>query len=148
MKKIFNLDGHFKCKSLDEDSGIIQIEGYASTSDVDRVGDVITPDAWTVSNGLNSYKSNPIILFNHDHGKPIGRATSMEVDNRGLKITAEIFQKAAGELYDIIKAGVLTTFSVGFKIKDAEWRDETNGFLITDAELFETSVVSLSLIHI
>ena len=29
------------------------------------------------SNGLENYKTNPIVLFNHDYNKPIGRATSI-----------------------------------------------------------------------
>jgi len=140
MKKIFTLGGNFTQKTIDGD--VLKIEGYASTKEVDRDGDVILPNAWTLSGGLDNFQKNPIILFNHRRDDPIGRATSLGVDTKGLKITAEI-SKSAGKVFDIIKAGVLSTFSVGFRIKDAEFREESLGFLITDAELFEISVVSV-----
>ena len=44
-----------------QDDGSLKIVGYASTSDVDRAGDIIIPSAWTT--GLDNFKRNPIILF-------------------------------------------------------------------------------------
>jgi len=81
-------------------------------------------------------------LFNHDYNKPIGRATSMEVNNDGLELGAKI-SKSAGEIKDLIKDGVLGAFSVGFRVKDAVYNEETDGLEIKDAELFEVSVVSV-----
>lgn len=124
------------------DDGVLKIAGYASTSDTDRVGDVIVPDAWTRNGGLNNFKKNPIILFNHNYQSPIGKATELEVDERGLKITCEI-SPSAGPSYGLIKDGVLTTFSVGFMIKDADYNSTTDGYIIRDAELLEVSVVSV-----
>ena len=43
----------------------------------------------------------------------------------------------------LIKDGVLGAFSVGFRVKDAEYNEETDGLEIKDAELFEVSVVSV-----
>ena len=60
----------------------------------------------------------------------------------GLNITARI-SKSASEIKDLIKDGVLGAFSVGFKVKDAEYMTETDGYKIKDAELFEVSVVSV-----
>ena len=76
---------------------------------MDRTGDVINHDAWTKSQGLDNFKQNPIILFNHDYNRPIGRATSMEVGEEGLEIGAKI-SKSAGEIKDLIKDGVLGAF--------------------------------------
>ena len=47
------------------------------------------------------------------------------------------------ECADLIKDGVLGAFSVGFKVKDADYLEETDGLMIKDAELFEVSVVSV-----
>lgn len=123
------------------DNGQLKIAGYASTADTDRVGDVIVPDAWT-KGGLENFKKNPIILFNHNYSKPIGKAVEIEVDAHGLKITCEI-SESAGDAYGLIKDGVLTTFSVGFMIKDADYNQVTDGYIIKDAELLEVSVVSV-----
>jgi len=128
-------------KMVDGD-GELFIEGMASTNAVDRMGDVISKDAWEKSGGLDNFKSNPIILFNHDADQPIGIATEIEVTDTGLRIKARI-SKAAGKVYELIKDGVLGAFSVSFLIKDADFIEETYGLLIKDAELLENSVVSI-----
>jgi HK97 family phage prohead protease len=140
-EKIFHWTNTFKTLGEDENGGV-NIRGLASTNSIDRVGDVINHDAWTKSGGLNNFEKNPIILFNHNYDKPIGRATSMEVNKSGLELGARI-SKSAGEIKDLIKDGVLGAFSVGFRVKDAEYNEETDGLEIKDAELFEVSVVSV-----
>jgi len=140
-EKIFHWTNTFKTLGEDDDGGV-NIRGLASTNSIDRVGDVINHDAWTKSGGLNNFEKNPIILFNHNYDKPIGRATSMEVNKSGLELGARI-SKSAGEIKDLIKDGVLGAFSVGFRVKDAEYNEETDGLEIKDAELFEVSVVSV-----
>lgn len=130
-----------KIKSVSEDSSTITIRGMASTTDRDRVGDVIESEAWT-KGGTDNYLRNPIILFNHDHNRPIGRGTALRVTDKGLEITAKI-SKADPYIAKLIADGVLTTFSVGFKVKDADYIRDTGGLLIKDAELYEVSVVSI-----
>ncbi len=140
-EKIFHWSSTFKTLSEDDD-GSVNIKGYASTNSSDRAGDVIDHDAWTKNGGLENFKGNPIILFNHDYNRPIGRATSLEVNDKGLELGARI-SKSAGEVKDLIKDGVLGAFSVGFRVKDADYLKETDGYQIKDAELFEVSVVSV-----
>ena len=140
MQKIFNLTSTFK--SVEEaDDGSVNIKGYASTNDTDRAGDVIDKEAWE-KGGLENYTNNPVILFNHDYNRPIGRATGLETDDRGLKLTANI-SKSAGDVTNLVKEGILRAFSVGFRVKDADYIEETDGLKISDAELFEVSVVSV-----
>jgi len=138
--KIFHWTNTFKTLGETEDGGI-DIKGSASTNALDRAGDIIEPDAWT-KGGLENYKTNPILLFNHNYDKPIGRATGLEVSDSGLEISAKI-SKAAGDVKDLVKDGVLGAFSVGFRVKDADYMSETDGYKIKDAELFEVSVVSV-----
>ena len=139
--KIFHWASTFKTLGEDDD-GSVNIKGYASTNASDRAGDSIDHDAWTKNGGLENFKGNPIILFNHDYNRPIGRATSLEVNDKGLELGARI-SKSAGEVKDLIKDGVLGAFSVGFRVKDADYLKETDGYQIKDAELFEVSVVSV-----
>ena len=141
MEKIFHWTNTFKTLGEDDDGGV-NIRGLASTNSIDRVGDTISHDAWTKSGGLDNFKNNPIILFNHNYDKPIGKATTMDINYNGLEIGARI-SKSAGEIKDLIKDGVLGAYSVGFRVKDAEYKEETDGFEIKDAELFEVSVVSV-----
>ena len=142
MKKVFNLISTFKAvKVEDSNSGdSITIRGLASTNSVDRAGDVILQTAWL--KGLENYKKNPIILFNHNYDQPIGRAADIRVTDKGLELVAKI-SAAADDVYQLVKEGILCTFSVGFMIKDAEYNEATDGFIIKDAELYEVSVVSV-----
>ena len=138
--KIYHWTSTFKSLGESED-GSVDIKGSASTNGLDRAGDIIEADAWT-KGGLENFKNNPIILFNHNYDKPIGRAKDLKVTENGLEISAKI-SKAAGDVTQLIKDGVLGAFSVGFKVKDADYMTETDGYKIKDAELFEVSVVSV-----
>ena len=142
--KIFNITSTFKSYTTEEedDDDSIKIRGYASTNDTDRAGDIVESSAWQKSGGLDNYKNNPILLFNHNYDKPIGKATSLAVTPRGLEIEGKI-SKSAGHIAEMVKEGILSAFSVGFRVKDADWIDETEGYRIKDAELFEVSVVSV-----
>ena len=140
MQKIFNLTSTFKFVE-EADDGSVNIKGYASTNDTDRAGDVIEKEAWE-KGGLENYTNNPVILFNHDYNRPIGRATGLETDDRGLRIAANI-SKSAGDVTNLVKEGILRALSVGFRVKDADYIEETDGLKISDAELFEVSVVSV-----
>lgn len=129
-----------KAEPLPAEPDVIEISGYASTVDVDRHGDVIPTSVW--EKGLENYIKNPVILAFHDHTQPVGRMTEHKVDAKGLWIKARI-SKAAEKVYQLIKDEVLTAFSVGFRIKDAEYNSAAEVFLVKDLELHEISVVSV-----
>ena len=138
MNKIFHIGSTFKAY---EDGDDLHITGMASTNGTDRVGDIIESEAWT-KGGLQNYLNNPVILFNHDYNQPIGRAVSLGTNDNGLQLKAKI-AKSAGHVGELIKEGVLGAFSVGFRVKDAEYMTETDGYKIKDAELLEVSVVTV-----
>ena len=138
MNKIFHIGSTFK--AFEEDDSL-HITGMASTNGTDRVGDVIETEAWT-KGGLDNYLNNPVILFNHDYNQPIGRAVQLGTNDNGLQLKAKI-AKSAGHVGELIKEGVLGAFSVGFRVKDADYMVETDGYKIKDAELLEVSVVTV-----
>jgi len=123
----------------DEEIDSIYIEGYASTNDVDRAGDVVPVSVWEA--GMKNYLNNPIILAQHDHDDPIGRMVSHKLDAKGLWIKARI--SAAAEVFTLIKDEVLTAFSIGFRVLDAEYNAAAELFVIKELELIEISVVSV-----
>lgn len=125
-----------------EEDNSLQITGHASTNDEDRTGDIIVSDAWKKSGALDSYLKNPVVLAYHDPARPIGKTIAHEVDEQGLKITAKI-SKAAGDIIELIKEGILSAFSVGFMIKDADFDNKSGIFIIKELELLEVSVVSI-----
>ena len=140
MNKIFNLTSTFK--THEQDDGSVMIRGMASTADFDRAGDSISAEAWQ-KGGLKNFEKNPIILFNHDYDKPIGRATGLKSGPDGLELECKISKSAPANVAELVKDGVLGAFSVGFRVKDADYIKETDGLMIKDAELFEVSVVSV-----
>lgn len=117
----------------------IYIEGYASTIDIDRAGDVVPASVW--EKGITNYLKNPIILAQHDHDDPIGRMVEHRLDSKGLWIKARI--SAAAEVFSLIKDEVLTAFSIGFRILDAEYNSAAEVFVVKELELIEISVVSV-----
>lgn len=139
-KKVLNLAASFDVTKADEDDSLV-IEGYANTTDKDRAGDVVLQEAWN-KGGMDNYLQNPIILGFHKHDNPIGKMDAHTVNSKGLFISATI-SKAAGKVYDLIKDGILRTFSIGFRVLDADYNSDTDIFVIKDLELLEVSVVSI-----
>jgi HK97 family phage prohead protease len=141
-KKTFELISSIELieKAAGEDESLT-IRGYANTTTKDRTNDVVLEEAWT-QGGIDNYKKNPILLAFHDHTRPIGTATKISVDKGGIEIVGKI-SKAAGDVYELVKEGILKAFSVGFVVKDADYDTKTNVFVIKDLELLEISVVSV-----
>ncbi|NBS80176.1 hypothetical protein EBS57_10390, partial [bacterium] len=65
-----------------------------------------------------------------------------KVTDKGLWIKAQI-PSEIGDVYKLIKKGILSAFSVGFRVRDAEYDHSNESFLIKDLELHEISVVSI-----
>lgn len=139
--KILYLDTVFT-KELSEDDEIqsVMIEGYASTNDIDRAGDVVSIKVW--EKGLENYLKNPIILAYHDHSQPCGRMVEHRADSKGLWIKARI-SSAAEDVFKLVKDSIITAFSIGFMIKDAEYNQDAEIFMIKEIELHEISVVPI-----
>lgn len=139
--KVLYLDTAFAKALTEDDDGEIKsitVEGYASTNDIDRSGDVVSAAVW--EKGLENYLKNPIILAYHDYHKPVGRMLEHKADKKGLWIKARI-SSAAEDVYKLVKDGVMTAFSIGFRILDAEYNQAAEVFLIKEIELHEISVV-------
>ena len=143
MQKTFYIDTDDIAVKGVSDNKSLKIAGYANTADKDRTGDIVLPDAW--SKGVDNFRRNPILLYQHDHGKPIGRVSNITVDKKGIFVEATVSDAAEKQhgVKTLIKDGILKSFSVGFRIKDADYDKRTDTFLIKDVELLEISVVSV-----
>lgn len=128
-------------KTVGAEDEEIYISGYASTTAVDRAGDTIPTSVW--EEGIRNFLKNPVVLAFHDHTKPVGRVIDSRVDkDKGLWVKARI-SKAAGEVYNLIKDGVITAFSVSIRVLDAEYNALADIFVIKKVELLELSTVSV-----
>jgi HK97 family phage prohead protease/HK97 family phage major capsid protein len=142
--KVLHLNSTFiKSETLPTKDGMIDsitIEGYASTNDMDRQGDVVPTNVWEA--GMENYLKNPVILAYHDHSEPVGRMIEHRIDGKGLWIKARI-SAAADDVFNLVKDGILTAFSIGFRIVDAEYNSAAEVFVVKELELHEISVVSV-----
>jgi HK97 family phage prohead protease/HK97 family phage major capsid protein len=140
-KKFFITTDDITVKGITDKA--FKIAGYANTSDKDRSGDIVLPDAW--AKGIENFRRNPILLYQHDHGKPIGKVNSVTVDKKGIFVEANVSEAAERQhgVKTLISDGVLKSFSVGFRVKDADYDKRSDTFLIKEVELLEISVVSV-----
>lgn len=141
MKKIdVTTFGEFRIKGAKKKNSDVIIEGMANRFVTDRLKEVVPPKNLR----LDNYKKTPIILFNHDHEKPIGRALDIRPTEDGIYIKAKISKSKDPEISrirDLIEEEILNSFSIGFNVFDEEEQDGKT--VILDGELFETSVVAV-----
>ena len=143
MNKTIYLNSAFETKSVKKGSKALKIAGYANTTSKDRAGDVVTAQAW--AKGVENFRKNPVMLFQHKHDCPIGRIEKITVDKKGIFVegaVSEAAEKTHG-VQTLIRDGALKSFSVGFRVKDGKYNREDDSMMITDVELLEISVVSV-----
>lgn len=123
----------------------VGFEGWASTSQLDRQGDVVLPSAFAAS--LPAFLANGPIFWNHAEvhdplAKPIGRAIGAEIKSGGLYIKARWASHAeAQEVRSLVTDGIVSTMSIGFNPIHSEVRGGVN--VIDQLELMEVSVVAI-----
>ena len=140
--KKFYLDSTFETKAS-KTSKSIKIAGYANTVMKDRSGDVVTAEAW--AKGVENFRRNPIMLYQHKHDCPIGKFDKITIDKKGIYVEGTVSEAAERThgLHTLIKDGALKSFSVGFRVKDGKYNRTTDSTTITDVELLEISIVSV-----
>ncbi|RYE84440.1 MAG: hypothetical protein EOP19_11580, partial [Hyphomicrobiales bacterium] len=113
-----------------------------SDGSLDRHGTRINPKGWVLANFLR----NPIALFGHSGGFPIGRWENVRVD--GEKVIGRLVLAAEGtsaridELRKLVDQKILRAVSVGFSV--LEWgQPGKSTFDIEKQELHEVSLVSV-----
>lgn len=122
-------------------------EGWASTSSLDRQGDVVEPSAFARS--LPAFLANGLIYWQHAHAfdplaKPIGKATDARIADSGLYLKARWASTPdAQEVRGLVVDGIVNSLSVGFNPVQMH-RDSALGFnVITDLDLLEVSICAM-----
>lgn len=120
-------------------------EGWASTSQLDRQGDIVLPSAFAAS--LPAFKANGPIFWNHAEvhdplAMPIGRTTDAEIRDGGLYIKARWANTTqAQEVRQLVTDGIVSTMSIGFNPISSVVKGGVN--YIDQLELMEVSVVAI-----
>jgi HK97 family phage prohead protease len=131
----------FEIKALDDDARTL--EGWATTPEVDRMGDIVLPKG-------AEYELPIPFLLDHDHSQVVGEVERVEVTDKGIKFWATI-KKIAEEgdakalcdkAWSYIKHGLRKAVSIGFR--PLEFDVLPNGGLkFTSWEWYELSAVGI-----
>lgn len=89
--------------------GGVEIEGYASTPDLDRYKDIVEPAAF--SNALTMFMKNPTLLRSHDPDRPAGHVVETRVTDKGLWIRALVTEEETKQ--DVLE-NRFRAFSIGY----------------------------------
>lgn len=131
----------FEIKSLDEDARTI--EGWATTPDVDRMGDIVMPKG-------AEYELPIPFLLDHDHSQVVGEVERVEVTDKGIKFWASIKKIAedgeakalCDKAWSYIKNGLRKAVSIGFRPLDFDVLP-SGGLKFTSWEWYELSAVGI-----
>ncbi len=129
-------------KAVDDEARIIK--GTATSPAVDRVGDVIEPLGVKFQNPL-------VLLWQHDHDKPIGTVIFDKPTAKGVTFTATIakieepgtLKDRVDEAWQSVKAQIVRAVSIGFRSLESEQITGTWGVRYIQTEVFELSLVSV-----
>lgn len=131
----------FETKSV-SDNG--QIEGYASVfGNVDSYGDVVVKGAFSDFLANNSEKKIPI-LWQHDTREPVGVASQLKEDDKGLYMMSELALKVrrGQEAHELAKMGAITGFSIGYTVEEEKFSKTEGINYLTRLKLWEVSIVT------
>lgn len=132
-------------KAITEKNGDMIFEGWATTPEVDRVGDSIDP--------MGAEFRNPIkLLHQHDHERPIGLVTFEKPTPKGIRFVAKIPDiKEPGPLKDRVdivkgelKYKLLDYVSIGFRATEQPVRNKHGGVNFPKIEIYELSLVTVA----
>jgi len=137
------LQKFFRSKASSINEAKYQATFVISDESVDRQGEVIKQDGWDLEN----FKKNPVVLFGHDSWKlPIGKAIKIYAEGDKtyavIEFAVEIYDKAK-TIWEMVKAGILNTVSVGFMNNEYLDGDDYENVQLTKNELLEISIVPI-----
>lgn len=129
-------------KAVSDDERII--EGIASTPSPDRAGDVVEP--------MGAKFSLPMpLLWQHNHGEPVGFVEYAEPTAKGIKFRARIVKvDEPGELKNLVdrawqsvKSQLVRGVSIGFKALKYKMLDDGSGIRFSEWSWLELSLVTI-----
>lgn len=102
------------------------LKQYITTKDEDRDGDIVVPQGAK----LDNYRSNPVVLWQHNRSlPPIAKSLYEVVDDKGVVSKAKFADTPlANDIYTLAKGGFINKVSIGFK--GIKIREENTGEMI------------------
>jgi HK97 family phage prohead protease len=123
------------------------IEGFFTTTDLDRGGDVSLTSAFEKT--ITEYMKNPILTYMHSLDKVMGKVLEYSVvADKGIWIKAQVAKDVKWideEVWPLMDQGIIKGFSYGYSTKDEEkgLKEGKEVNYLKEVELFEIAVVTL-----
>lgn len=95
-------------------------EGLCSTSDLDRVGDIVEPTAFR-----DTKAADVRLLWQHRQTEPIGVIEDMQIQAKGVRIRAAIANTTQGrDVMTLLRLGAIRCTSIGYTVPQGGSRIE------------------------
>lgn len=142
QKSLILDSGPVVLKTIDTGNDVV-VSGYASTFDIDLVGDKLLPNAF--NKHLDTYKKVGRYWLNHSPNTVLGKVEEIYVDSTGLYIEKAVLAptKLNQEyVIPLLKSGAFAEHSIQFKSMSPVRKD---GILLHgEIYIFECSIVSIA----
>jgi len=119
---------------------------YITTPDRDRGGDIVNPFGMLDTD----FAKSPSVFYNHNYNLPVAKSLWRKATDGGVLAKTK-FSKTdfANDIYTLHKEGIINTWSIGFRIPDAEdavnYDKKTNTLFINRWELVEYSSAPIAM---
>lgn len=120
-----------------------KISGIATTPETDRMGDIVEP--------MGAQFKNPLpLLWQHQHGTPVGQATFGKPTKDGIPFEASLpiidepgpLKDSVDLAWQSVKAGLVRGVSIGFRAIEYAFMD-SGGIRFIETEVYELSLVTI-----
>lgn len=142
-KSLMNKTVSFETKSITEQGVVSGVLNHFGNKD--HAGDITVKGAFTKSlQRLKESGRELVVLWQHDHTKPIGVWKNLRETERGLEGEAHLNLDVtlAKEAYALAKQGAVTGFSIGYYVVDEHYNSLEKTNYLREVELIETSLVT------
>lgn len=134
----------FEVKAIDEEKR--EIEGWATTPEPDRMGDIVEPAG-------AEFKTPLPLLWQHNSRQPIGEVIEAKVSKQGIKVRVRLAQLSADapqvlkerieEAWHSVKAKLVKAFSIGFRSLEHSEIEGSWAYRFIRWEWLELSLVTI-----
>lgn len=130
-----------------KDDKVRRIALRCSSARPDRSGEIVEQSGIDLIN----YRRNPVVLWQHNHGSPIARATSVGVIGGYLECEVEFpppgVSALSDQIYGLVRADIVKGVSIGFQPMESQPLDKGNPVKgpqrYIRSELWEISIVAV-----
>lgn len=120
-------------------------EGYASTMDLDRGGDVMDMGAFDRSLARHkAQNTKPKMLWNHNPNNVVGVWDEFRQDEKGLYVKGRCVKTTTlgKDCHELLRAGAIDSMSIGYLTREAEYEEGGEVRRLKEVDLWEVSLVT------